>query len=141
MTYPLPAAVRRAGETVGGMAAATARAVAGLFAGEAQAAGVQIVGPLGLKQYSDRALANAVEWGLAYPVLYLGAWLSTAVGLVSLLPLPALDGGRAALALVELVFRKRLPPSLEQRLHAGGVVVVLLILLALTIRDVVARLV
>ncbi len=140
VAYPIPAAVRRAGETIAAMAAATVQAVAGLIGGRSDVASVQIVGPLGLKEYSDRALANALDWRLAYPVLYLGAWLATAVGLVNLLPLPALDGGRAALALVEAVARRRLAPHLERRLHAVGMVVLLLLLIALTVRDIAARL-
>ncbi|MCJ7707938.1 MAG: M50 family metallopeptidase [Anaerolineales bacterium] len=94
-----------------------ARGVAALPGGDAGEATVQVVGPLGLKQFSDRALSNAVEWELAYPVLYLGAWLSTTVGLVNPLPLPALDG-----------------------VHAAGMVLLLLVLLVLTGRDVAARL-
>jgi regulator of sigma E protease len=140
VSYPLPLAVRRAGETIATMAGVTAKTIADLLRGSPDAVSVQLVGPLGLKQYSDRALANAVDWGLAYPVLYLGAWLATAVGLVNLLPLPALDGGRIALALVEVVTRRRMPPHLERRLHAGGMVVLLLLLLVLTVRDVAARL-
>ncbi len=140
VSYTLSAAVRRAAETIAEMAGATVGAVVALVGGEAGTSGVQIVGPLGLKQYSDRALSNAIEWGLAYPVLYLGAWLATAVGLVNLLPLPALDGSRAALALVELVTHRRLPLRLERRLHAGGMVILLLILLALTVRDVAVQL-
>lgn len=138
--YSLPAAVRRAAETIGGMVAGIARGVTALPGGTAGEATVQVVGPLGLKQFSDRALSNAVEWELAYPVLYLGAWLSITVGLVNLLPLPALDGGRAGLALVELLFRKRLPARVERRVHAAGMVLLLLVLLVLTVRDVAARL-
>jgi regulator of sigma E protease len=96
----------------------------------------RISGPVGLKQISDQAINNAVNFGESFPVLYLGAWLSIALGLTNLLPLPALDGGRALFVGVELVLSKRINPQVEKWVHAIGMVALLCLFILLTINDV-----
>lgn len=136
VSYPWGAAVGRAAETVAEMARSTAAAIGTLLGFDGGSVGeVRIVGPLGMKQISDRALANAVAWGESFPLVYLAAWLSASLGLFNLVPFPALDGGRAALLLVEIVRRKRIPARIEARVHAAGMVVLLTAMLVLVVRD------
>jgi len=46
--------------------------------------------------------------------------MTLSVGIINLLPIPALDGGRIFLALVEFAFRRRLPPQFEAIVHGAG---------------------
>ncbi len=48
------------------------------------------------------------------------ASLTLTLGIFNLLPIPALDGGRILFVLPELVLRKRVPPELENVVHAVG---------------------
>jgi membrane-associated protease RseP (regulator of RpoE activity) len=98
--------------------------------------GVRLSGPLGLKQASDQAVRNASDWEEPFPVLYLAAWLSLAVAMTNLLPLPALDGGRILLVTVETIRSQQMDPKVEKWVHALGMVCLLVLTLALTVRDV-----
>lgn len=97
---------------------------------------VRLAGPLGLKQASDQAVRNASDWKEPFPVLYLAAWLSLAVAMTNLLPLPALDGGRILFVLIEVVRSKRMEPKIEKWVHALGMLSLFVLLLALTARDI-----
>ena len=66
--------------------------------------------------------------------------ISLNVGIINLLPLPALDGGRLVFLLVEAVRRKPIKPEYEGWVHAAGFVLLMGLILVLTYRDI-ARLV
>ena len=63
-----------------------------LLSGKAEPGSIQLSGPPELKRVSDQAVSTAVELNEIFPVLHLGAWLSVALALNNLLPLPAQDG-------------------------------------------------
>lgn len=132
---PLPA-LARAIEKIADLLAATVQITFdALTPGESEP-GVRLAGPLGLKQASDQAVRNASDWKEPFPVLFLIAWLSLAVAMTNLLPLPALDGGRILLVLIEAIRSRRMDPKVEKWVHALGMVGLLLLTLALSARDV-----
>ncbi len=53
-------------------------------------------------------------------VVYIGAVLSANLGVLNLFPIPALDGGRILLLLVEAIRRRPLNPELESKIHFLG---------------------
>ena len=61
--------------------------------------------------------------------------LTVSLGLLNLLPLPALDGGRILLALPELLFRRRVPPQVENYINAVGFLLLLGLLIFINIKD------
>ena len=63
--------------------------------------------------------------------------LSINLGVVNLLPFPALDGGRIFFLLVELIRRKPIPPEKEGIVHAIGFVILLAFMLFITFSDVI----
>jgi regulator of sigma E protease len=65
-----------------------------------------------------------------YTLLIIGL-LSVSLGMLNLLPIPALDGGRILFTLPELLFRRRIPPQAENIVN--GVAMLLLIFLMLYI--------
>ncbi|MBA4380287.1 MAG: hypothetical protein C0393_06380 [Anaerolinea sp.] len=54
--------------------------------------------------------------------------LTISLGILNLLPIPALDGGRVLFTLPELFFRRRLPPKFEAVVHGVGFIVLLSLL-------------
>ena len=73
-----------------------------------------------------------------YTLLLFGASLSINLGLLNLLPLPALDGGRILFLGYELIMRRPLDPRKEGLVHAAGMVLLLAFMLFITLRDVIA---
>ena len=67
----------------------------------------------------------------------MAAALSVNLGLLNLLPFPALDGGRILFLGYELVMRRPLDPRKEGLVHAVGMVMLLAFMLFITVRDVV----
>ncbi|MDQ6748632.1 MAG: M50 family metallopeptidase [Candidatus Dormibacteraeota bacterium] len=88
-------------------------------------------GPVGIV----RATAAAASAGWI-SLLQFMAFLSVNLGILNLLPLPALDGGRLAFLVVEGVRRKPVDPSKEQRVHYAGLLVLLAFVLFITFNDV-----
>ncbi len=75
-----------------------------------------------------------------YMVLWLMFIISLNLGIINLLPLPALDGGRLLFLIIEAIRRKPVPPEKEGMVHAVGMALLLGLFVLLTYRDI-ARLV
>jgi regulator of sigma E protease len=67
--------------------------------------------------------------------LALIATLSLSLGIFNLLPIPALDGGRIMFLLPELIFRRRVPPRIENAVHAAGMIGLLILMLVINVMD------
>jgi len=135
--YPLPRAASRGAAQLAGLVRSTAQLSARLLLGEEETESVRLSGPLGLKQLSDQAVDTAFEIEEGFPVLYIGAWISVALALTNLLPLPALDGGRVVFILLGVLRGRQIDAKVEKVVHAVGMVGLLALLLALTARDIV----
>ncbi len=101
-----------------------------LLSGEA---GVQdMSGPVGVV-----SAMNTVAQSGILPLLYFAAFLAVNIGLMNLLPLPALDGGRIIFVLIELIFRKPVPRDKEGWVHFVGFALLILLMIYVTWNDVV----
>jgi regulator of sigma E protease len=88
-------------------------------------------GPIGItKQIAKAANRGAVNF------LYMMMMLSVYLGLFNLLPLPALDGGRAVFLGLESITRKRVDPRIEAAVHTAGFVLLLGVLLVVSFKDI-----
>jgi regulator of sigma E protease len=56
---------------------------------------------------------------------------------MNLLPIPALDGGRMVLILVEMITEKTLPPNVEATINAVGLIALLALSAIIMIKDVI----
>ncbi|MBP6629303.1 MAG: site-2 protease family protein [Kofleriaceae bacterium] len=65
-------------------------------------------------------------------LMMLNVWL----GLFNLLPIPALDGGRLVFLGYELVTRRRANARIEATIHMGGVLVLIVLMVLVTVGDV-----
>lgn len=87
-------------------------------------------GPIKIAQYSGIVMKG----GLEATILFI-AMISTSLGLMNLLPIPALDGGHILLCLIAIVRRKELPEKLENILSYAGFAVLILLMCFSTIKD------
>ena len=67
---------------------------------------------------------------------FLGALISINIGIMNLLPLPALDGGRIVFVLIEGITRKPVPKKFEGWVHAAGFALLMLLMLVITFSDI-----
>jgi len=88
-------------------------------------------GPVGITEQ----IAKAASRGMMYFISLL-AMLSVYLGLFNLLPLPALDGGRAVFLALESITRKRVNPRIEQAVHTAGFVLLMGVLLVVSWKDI-----
>jgi regulator of sigma E protease len=86
------------------------------------------------------AANQAVNEGWWFPVIQLTAFISAALGITNLLPIPALDGGRILFVLVEVVRGKRIDPQKEGAIHLIGMALILALMFLVTIQDIVSPL-
>jgi len=88
-------------------------------------------GPIGItKQIAKAASRGAVDF------LVILSLLSVYLGLFNLLPVPALDGGRAMFLAIESLTRKRVNPRVEAAVHTAGFVLLLGVLLIVSFKDI-----
>lgn len=92
-----------------------------------------VSGPVGVTE----ALGDAAKSG-GVDFIYLAAFISINVGVMNLLPLPALDGGRLVFHLIELIARKPIPRKIEAYIHGAGLMLLMLLLVLVTFKDIVS---
>ena len=102
-----------------------------LFSGEAKISDMS--GVVGV----TRIVGEAIQYG-AESVLSLGVMLSMNLGIMNLLPIPALDGGRLLFILVEWVRKKPVPPEKEGIVHLIGIILLMALTVYLVFHDVIA---
>ncbi len=88
-------------------------------------------GPVAMYQASSQAASNGLT-----SILYLLALLSMNLGIVNLIPIPALDGGKILMNLIEVVRRKPLKQETETYVTLVGVVIMLVLMIAVTWNDI-----
>ncbi len=91
----------------------------------------QLSGPVGI--YS--IVGEQSKTGVAN-VLYLVAFLSINVGFINLLPLPAFDGGHILFIIIEKIKGTPVSPELENKIHAIGLMLLMLLMVVVTINDI-----
>lgn len=84
-------------------------------------------------------LVSEVSRSGIIPLLNLVAILSINLGVVNLLPIPALDGGRLLFIGVEAMFGRRISARAERMTHAVGMAILIALMLAITLQDVLRR--
>lgn len=107
---------------------ATLQAVLQMITG--QAAG-QLAGPVQIAKISGQAASFGWVSFLSFMAI-----LSINLGILNLLPLPALDGGRLLFLGVEAVRRRPINPEREGFVHFIGFAVLLFFLIVITFRDI-----
>lgn len=91
----------------------------------------QLSGPVGI----TGVLANTAKENIRGFWL-LVAFISINLGVMNLLPLPALDGGRLMFLLIELIIGHKVNPKYEGYVHGAGLALLMLLMLYVTFHDV-----
>jgi len=101
-----------------------------LFTGAASTA--DLAGPVGI----TNMVGEAARGGMVY-LLSFTAFLSINLGILNLLPIPALDGSRIVFAMVEAIRRKPMDPEKEGFIHWIGFLFLMLLIVFATYNDIV----
>lgn len=89
-----------------------------------------ISGPVGIAGL----VGDAAKLGITYLFMFT-ALISINLGVINLVPFPALDGGRLFVLLIEAIRRKPLQPRVINRMNTIGFVILLAIMLLVTFKD------
>ncbi len=92
----------------------------------------EVMGPVGIVGEIGKAARAGVQQLLSLAII-----ITINLGIINLIPFPALDGGRLALLIVEGVRGKPLEPQKEGFIHLIGFVVLILLMIAVTYKDII----
>ncbi len=90
----------------------------------------QMTGPVGIS-------GMVVQTSGIYDFVYLLAVISLSLGVTNLLPIPALDGGKIVLLLIEAIRKKKIEEELELKIQSIGFAFLILLSLYVSFNDVV----
>ncbi|HGJ7511293.1 TPA: RIP metalloprotease RseP [Streptococcus pneumoniae] len=88
-------------------------------------------GPVAIFKASSDAAKNGIE-----SILYFLAMISINIGIFNLIPIPALDGGKIVLNILEAIRRKPLKQEIETYVTLTGVVIMVVLMIAVTWNDI-----
>ena len=91
----------------------------------------QLTGPIGIVM----TVEEIIPYGMVY-VLQLTALISLNLGIVNLLPFPALDGGRLIFLLIRKITGKRVTDRIEGIVHMIGIMVLFGFMILITFQDI-----
>lgn len=99
-------------------------------------------GPVGIVQQMGQIAGASASWTAAVQnLLYFGAFIAVNLGVMNLLPIPALDGGRVVSLLLttatEKITKKKLNPKYEGYIHAAGMVLLLGLMAVIMLKDII----
>lgn len=117
--------------------------IARLVVGDPIPEGGGIMGPIGIGGVVTEIYQVTIQRGfmdMLLMMVFFTALLNAALGVMNLLPIPALDGARLVFLLIEAVRRKPVPPEKEAMVHMVGLVFLLVVALFIAYQDI-ARLV
>ena len=96
-------------------------------------------GPVGIATMIDETIEVTKPYGLPTVVINMinfAVLLSVNLGVMNLLPLPALDGGRLLFLLIEVVRGKPVSPEKEGMVHFVGFVALMILMVFVLYNDI-----
>ena len=99
----------------------------------------EVSGPVGIVDVIGDTYTSAKSEGVAMTILTLlnlAIMLSANLGVMNLLPIPALDGGRLFLYLIEIVTRRTIPKEKEGMIHFIGFILLMALMVFLVFNDI-----
>jgi len=92
---------------------------------------LDLAGPVGIAQFTGQVAGEGI-----IPLLSFTAFLSINLGIINLLPIPALDGGRLVFILIEAIRKKAVDIKLENKIHQVGLTLLLVLMAIITANDI-----
>ncbi|MFP4136097.1 MAG: RIP metalloprotease RseP [Candidatus Acetothermia bacterium] len=124
-------AVRRGVRQIGTILVLTYQGLRMIIGGQV-AAGEAVTGPVGIANL----LGQSASQGL-YSLFFMVALISLNLGLINLVPFPALDGSRIGYATYELIRGKPIPPEKEGLINTVGFFILIGLMIFITYRDII----
>ena len=108
-----------------------------LFSGKASLNDMS--GPVGIVNMIGETYENSIIYRIkkaTISLLNFAILLSANLGVMNLLPIPALDGGRLVFIIVEMIRRKKISPDKEGMVHFAGLVVLMAFMIFIMANDI-----
>ncbi len=99
----------------------------------------EMSGPVGIVDIIGDTYEESRKDGAFYVFLNMmniAILLSANLGVMNLLPIPALDGGRLLFLVVECVRRKRIDPETEAKIHIAGFMLLMVLMVFIMFNDI-----
>lgn len=99
----------------------------------------QLSGPVGIVDVVDETYQQSKSYGVVIvlmQMLNIGILISANLGVMNLLPLPALDGGRLVFLIIEAIRGKRVSPEKEGWVHGIGMILLLALMVFVLFNDI-----
>lgn len=99
----------------------------------------QMSGPVGIVGAVDETYQASSQYGVLTVIasmLNIAILLSANLGVMNLLPIPALDGGRLVFLFVEAIRRKKIPPEKEGYVHLIGFALLMALMVVVLFNDI-----
>lgn len=96
------------------------------------AAGEAVTGPVGIANLLGQSASQGI-----YSLFFMVALISLNLGLINLVPFPALDGSRIGYATYELIRGKPIPPEKEGLINTVGFFILIGLMIFITYRDII----
>lgn len=98
-----------------------------------------VAGPVGIATVIDDTIEETSKEGVFTVFLNMvniALLLSVNLGVLNLLPVPALDGGRLLFLLFEAITKKKVPPEKEGIVHLIGFVILMILMVLVLYNDI-----
>lgn len=92
-----------------------------------------VAGPVGIVYQAEKE--GFLRDGF-WASLNFAAILSINLAIINVLPFPALDGGRGFFIAIEMIFRKRVKPKVEQWANSAGFLLLIMLIVLISARDI-----
>lgn len=99
----------------------------------------QLSGPVGIVDAVDSTYQQSKSYGFLIvlaQLMNISILLSANLGVMNLLPLPALDGGRLVFLFIEMIRGKRVPPEKEGYVHLVGIMLLMALMVFVMYNDI-----
>lgn len=106
-----------------------AKLIAGIFTGSSSME--NIAGPVGIVGM----IGDATRIGFTNLIMF-AAVISINLGVLNLIPFPALDGGRIFFVIIEAIIRKPIKPNIANVFNAIGFAILMLLIVVVTFKDI-----
>ncbi len=90
-----------------------------------------VSGPVGVFAVTSEVAKTGI-----LPLINLIGIISVNLAVLNIIPFPALDGGRLLFIIIEAILGKKVAPKVEGIIHSVGMAILLLLILAITIKDI-----
>ncbi len=91
-----------------------------------------VAGPVGIAGL----VGDAYDLGFVYLIMFT-ALISINLGVINLLPFPALDGGRLIFVIIESITRRKIKPNIANIINGVGFIILIILMLIVSYRDII----